>query len=505
MDTSSEKKFFNRDNPADGTLRGAPKRTVSDIVPRSRVAPHTPPRASERPQSAEVPQKHQSVVPIPVRHAHEKRFAAPEPKPAIPPLHPSVFSPRVPERRDTVTRSEPRPAPPRRSRRAWFIVAAAVLILGGGGAFLAVSVLPRAAITLNLKKIPVDFSEQVRVESRATAVQVEANRIVLPGELLTARKNVELSFPASGTKRVESRATGKLFLFNAYSSSPQVLIAGTRIESPDQKLFRLNQKVTVPGAKIQDGKIVPSKIEVAVTADAAGAEFNVPAEESWRIPGLKGSPKYEAFYGESLSPMSGGFVGEQALPTEGDIAAARAKVGQTLQDALQSQLLVALTDTFTVLEGTRQFRVVREEVRTGGADPKIFSLFEEAELRELAFVESMLRDAIFERAARAIQYPTAARDFKLVYDPPKVEAGAAAMSVAVKGSLTLVPAFDPERLRESILGNDEQTLKATVFALPGLETAHILLWPFWVHSVPNNPAKVDILSSGSSENTRSAR
>ena len=71
------------------------------------------------------------------------------------------------------------------------------------------------------------------------------------------------------------------------------------------------------------------------------------------------------------------------------------------------------------------------------------------------------------------------------------------MSVAVNGSFTLVPAFDPERLRESILGSDEQTLKATVFALPGLETAQILLSPFWVHSVPNNPAKVNIILGGS--------
>ncbi|MFH1161949.1 MAG: hypothetical protein V1696_01605 [Candidatus Jorgensenbacteria bacterium] len=473
------------------------ERAVSDIVPRSRVATHATPRASEHPQSAEVSQKPKSAAPTPARHAREKPPAAPEPRPEPPVFSPSAFSARAPERSAITAHLAPHPVPahPRRRARRGLLVGGGVLVvLLAGGAFLAIVVLPRATIAMNLKATTVDFTEQVRVDSKASSVRVESGRTVLPGELFVARKNVELSFPASGTKRVETKASGKLSIFNAYSSSRprQVLVAGTRIESPDKKIFRLNQRVEVPEAKVQDGKIVPSSIEVAVTADSGGEEYNVPAAKDWRIPGLKGSPKYEAFYGESLAPMSGGFVGEQALPTDADLAAARAKVSQTLQDALKSQLILALGDTFKVLDGTQQFKVLRDEVRTGGSDPKTFSLFGEAELRELTLVESMLRDAIVERAAHAISYPVTARDFKLAYDTPQVEAGAQAMNVAVKGSVTLVPTFDPEQFRESILGNDEQTLKATVFALPGLETAKVSLWPFWVHSVPTAPGKVNV-------------
>ena len=433
MDTSSEKKPLDKNNPVRDALRGAPKRTVSDIVPRLRQSSGGQARlsvlashAGEQPDVAPAPQPKavkRPILPRPTPPPEETVLPVPPRPPVHAPVAAAPFFTHKPEH------VAPRPEEPRREalrhprspRRGLLVWSGIVVVLAGTGAFLVFSVLPRATITLNLKETSVNFADQVRVDSVASNVLVESGRIVLPGELLTARKNVELSFPASGVKQVQTKAAGKLTIWNAYSSKGQPLVAGTRVVSPDGKLFKLNQAVLVPGAKIEGGKIAPSSsTEAMVTADASGAEFNIPPAKNWRFPAFKGKPQYDGFYGESVAAMSGGFVGEQALPTGGDLAAARAKVSQTLQDALQSQLLVALADTFTVLEGTRQFKVVREEVRTGGADSKVFSIFEEAELRELAFVESMLRDAIFERAARAIQYPTAAQDFKLAYDPPKV-------------------------------------------------------------------------------------
>ncbi|MFH1193126.1 MAG: hypothetical protein V1656_02300 [Candidatus Jorgensenbacteria bacterium] len=492
MDTSSEKKNLEKNNPARDALRGVPKRFVSDIVSRPRVAPRTP--AIDK----------QGVTPAPKPKEEKKKETVPPVTPP-PPVHvPAAATPFFAHRPE---HPATRPEEPRRealhhprSPRRGLLAGGIAVVLIGIGAFVALSVLPRATVTLNLKETSINFTDQVRVDSGASGVSVEAGRIVLPGELLTARKNVELSFPASGVKQVQAKATGKITLFNAFSSTPQKLIASTRVESPDGKIFRLNQAVTVDGAKVQNGEKIPSQgIVVTVTADEAGEAWNVPAAKGWHILAFKGTSKYDGFYGESVAPMTGGFVGEQAVPSEADLASARSKVRETLLDALKAQLLVALSDRLKVLDSTEQSKITKEDIRTDGADPKTFSIFAEAELRELAFMESMLRDAIFERAARAIQYPTTALDFKLAYDVPKVEAGAAVLTVAVNGSFTLAPAFDPEQLRESILGNDEQTLKATVLALPGLESVQTLLWPFWVHSVPNNPAKVDISVNGSAK------
>lgn len=498
MSASSEKKSSEKKIPPQEALRGVPKRTVSDIVRRSGAAAKKPDTVPIRVMS--VPSEKEKIeekkrVPPAVSKAEKIELLPEAPRHETNMPHtPHISAPQAAPAHDFLSRPHVAAAPIRpRGRRArvWLVVVVFIVLLGGGIP-IALAVLPRATITLTFVKTPVTVNESVRVDSKASAVQAEGSRIVIPGELLTAHKNIELSFPASGKKNVSVKAAGKLTLFNTFGSAPQLFVAGTRVESPDGKIFRLNQKTTVPGAKVVDGKIVPSSIEVAITADEAGDGWNVAAAKAWHIPGLKGTPKYDGFYGESAVPMAGGFVGERAMPTDADIAAARTKVRDTLKDALTSQLLVALSENLKVLEGTRQLTTVREEVRTDGSDASSFSFFGEAELRELAFVDSMLQDAIRERAGRALAYAVVAKDVNVTYGAPQVDAGGAAMQFTASGSLTLVPEFDADKFRASILGNDEQALNAAIFSLPGRDTAQTSLWPFWVHQVPTSAGRVTI-------------
>ncbi len=503
---TSDKKSSEKKDPLREALRGTPKRTVSDIVPRlcqpasTRVERGESSGGQARPSASAPPErekgKEKKQVPLAVHGEAERTGPPPEA-----PLHEAhmfhvthASVPPAAPAHDFLSRPHVAVAParPRSHRsRAWLVAAVFIIVLGGGVP-IALAVLPRATIVLSFTKTPVTVNESVRVDSKASAVQAEGSRIIVPGEILTARKNIELSFPASGKKNVSVKAVGKLTLFNAYGSAPQILVAGTRVESPDGKIFRLDQKTTVPGAEVVNGKIVPSSVDVAVTADGAGDGWNVSAAKAWHIPGFKGTLKYDGFYGESAAPMAGGFVGERAVPTDADVAAARTEVRDTLEDALTSQLLVALSDNLKVLGGTRQFTVVREEVRTDGPDAGTFSFFGEAELRELAFVDSMLQDAIRERAARALPYSVAAKDANVSYGTPQVDAGGAAMNFTASGSLTLVPEFNADTFRASILGSDEQALNAAIFSLPGRDTAQTSLWPFWVHRVPTSAGKVKI-------------
>lgn len=495
MPPSPRKKFSEKADPVREALRGAPKRAMMDVVRRtpSEVKPIRAVEPASKEEESEKEAAIQETEPEAVRTKEE--VMAPHHEAASAAALPEFFShphEPLPQHHSVVSHTAHTPVR-RRRRQTLFVGVLVAAVLLGSGALFVTSVLPRARVSFEFVKIPANFSEQVRVDSRATAVQVESGRIVLPGELLTARKNLELSFETTGTKQVETRAAGKLFIYNTYSSSPQVLVAGTRIESPEGKLFRLNQKVTIPAAKVENGKIVPSKIEVTVTADGAGEAWNVPAATGWHIPGLKGSPKYDGFYGESAAAMAGGFVGEQPMPSEAELIAAREKVRDALKSALESQLLVALSDDFKVLEGTAQFKMVKEETQTDSQNPKTFSIFGEAELRELVFAESMLRDAIKERASRAITYPTATQNFELTYGTPKVEENVLAMGFTAEGSLVFVPDFDPDQFRTSMLGKEGSFLTASVFALPGVTNQKVSLWPFWVHSVPTAPGKMEIV------------
>ena len=100
--------------------------------------------------------------------------------------------------------------------------------------------------------------------------------------------------------------------------------------SPDGKIFLLTKNITVPAAKISEGKIIPSSIDTDVVAEKAGADYNIAPVKLFTIPGFKGGPKYNAFYGESKDSMAEGFVGEIAYPTPADITSATQKIKDTL-------------------------------------------------------------------------------------------------------------------------------------------------------------------------------
>jgi len=372
------------------------------------------------------------------------------------------------------------------------IVSFAVLSVIVGGFFVASRVLPRATVEMILKKIPITFAYEVEATSDYKTAAVEGRNIRLPAELLKARGNLTLSFPASGREKVERKAKGTLMVYNAYSSESQVLIATTRFLSPSGKLFRLDEKVRIPGAKIENGKIVPSTIEVKVTADEAGDDYNIGPEEHWRIPGFKGDPRYEGFYADSGGTMQGGFVGEEAVPTEKDLEDGRVKIFSDLESVLEAQTLILLSDDFKVFPGARDFDVLNEKIETANNDGT-FNIFAEAELRYLVFKEQTIKETVVSDAGETVLPDMKVRSFSMDYGEPEINLSKASMTFSIGGEAVFEPNFNVEDLKNEFAGQNEEELRKTVFFIAGLERANISLWPFWVNRVPADPDKVKII------------
>jgi hypothetical protein len=271
-----------------------------------------------------------------------------------------------------------------------------------------------------------------------------------------------------------------------------VLVATTRFLSPSGKLFRLDERVTIPGAKIENGKIVPSKIEIRVTADEPGEDYNIGSEERWRIPGFKGDPRYEGFYADSREAMSGGFVGEEAVPTDEDLEAGRVKIFSDLESVLEAQALILLNEEFKVFPGAREFKILEERVEPAKSDGT-FGIFAEAELRYLVFKEESIKEAVISDAGETVLPDMKVRDFSIDYGEPKINLAGASMTFSVEGQTVFEPDFDIEELKKQFAGQNEEELRKTVFFLSGLERANISLWPFWVSRVPSDPDKVKII------------
>lgn len=127
------------------------------------------------------------------------------------------------------------------------------------------------------------------------------------------------------------RAKGTITITNNYSSESQTLVATTRFEATDGKIYRLVQAATVPGN---------GSVSAEVVADQTGSEYNKESA-TFTIPGFKGSDKYAKFSATITKAIVGG-EGQTTSASSSSATFIRAD-----QDTLHSRAAEAAKTQFT--------------------------------------------------------------------------------------------------------------------------------------------------------------
>lgn len=371
-----------------------------------------------------------------------------------------------------------------------FLYLSGLILVLAGLSFVLLKVLPRAEIVLVAKKSSWAFNNSVIADKNVAELNAVKNAV--PGQIFTQIRNLQLTFSASGKKKMEKRAGGSINIYNAYSSDPQPLVAQTRFLAPDGKIFRLVNKVIVPGAKIVDGKIVPSSIDAEVTADQSGDAYNIGPVSRFTIPGLKGSPKYDSFYGVSETAMAGGFIGEVGYPTPEDIKKAETELRNKLEESLAAAIIMQIPPEFKVLEGARSFVFSNPTLNTDLDGEGNFGIFGEAAMSILAFKEEDVVAMLTKKFQTDLDSESEVRSFTISYGIPRPDFKKGLMSFPVNFESVIAGVMDIADLKPNLAGKSEEDLKSVVFALPGLESARIFLWPFWIQKVPENLDKISV-------------
>jgi hypothetical protein len=395
-----------------------------------------------------------------------------------------VFSPSgyVPERRVTKSRAGLLKKP------TFWILGSSVLV---GGIIAAVFFLPRVTIGLEFEKTDWNFVGSLNVGTSISQNSFSNDVVSLRGVSFSERKNITKTYAASGSDSVERKAKGVITVYNEFSSEPQELVATTRFETPDGKVYRMDEGVVVPGASSEGGKIVRSSIDVRVTADEAGEKFNVGPVSRFGIPGFQGSAKYDGFYGESKTPMTGGFIGERKIATDDDIASARADILGALEDSAKSQLFLNLPDGTKVLDGTYNFEITEEVVDEGESDSDMFTITVFGKAEVVVFREDELLGVFEERVES-----DAAADVDLVVDTYTIDygeprdLGEGLYGVAINVNTVWTHPLDVDEFRQNSIGKNEAELKSLIFSVPGVQSGEVRFWPFWVNRVPDKESRI---------------
>lgn len=324
--------------------QGSGRKVMRDIMPPvAEGEPHTrhiPPPSRARRTSEQPVRKKTRFAEQPV-HA----------RPPAPPQEPAVAL----DRELMIRTWEPEGT--RRSRFRKRIIVISAVVAAIGGFLIPTAVFPRFSVTI-FPKVETVAVPRMELVAETTLDLPDPAKRRIPAISVTVERTATTEHEASGTKFIRDRAKGTVLLFNAFSSAPQTLVASTRLQDPSGKVFRLVRAVTIPGAQIRDAEIVPTSVSAEAIADTPGETYNIGPTE-FRIPGFRGSPKYQGFYAKSEQPFSGGFEGEAKIVLAEDLRAASEDLTRRVVEETQAELQgkIPADPDFLAPDGSREVSV----------------------------------------------------------------------------------------------------------------------------------------------------
>lgn len=315
----------------------------------------------------------------------------------------------------------------------------------------------------------------------------------LPFELVTVEKTATASVAAESTENVSQSAQGTIIVQNM-QDAPQQLIKNTRFETPEGLVFRIRDSITVPASR--NGE--PGTLSVTAYADEAGERYNV-GPTNFTLPGLAGSDLYTQVNARSEEPMRGGFEGPRPTISEATKDAELAKLQSALDAELRSTIAGQVREGYVLVPGgtAAQFE---EQPDTAGAGNTV-ELSMRGVMRGVVFPEEML--------ARTIGYQTVGTYSGQPLKFASLEGlqlapaegliptvGEESFSFTLTGNTTLVWKVDEAKVRAAVAGKSRDQAEVALQGLPEVESALLVLKPFWVGSFPDDPEKITVTVAG---------
>jgi len=377
----------------------------------------------------------------------------------------------------------------------WFCFSVIILV-GLVGFYL---YFPKATITLESKSNIKSLDLEIKGENSVSEVNFVDS--IIPVEKIEIEGELTQNFQATGKKSDSNKkARGTITIYNEFSSSPQPLVATTRFLSEDGKIFRLDKSIVVPGMANVGGENKIGAIEVEVTADEAGAEYNI-GPNRFSIPGFQGSGagKYEKIYAKSSKAMIGGGDSETEVVaiSETDIANAKNELTSKIQESLKQKAKNQAGEEKNILEDAIVFNDPNFSYSVqDGMVGESFEMSVKANAKFIVFRKDHLRRLAEEKviSSTGIQKGQLSEDsINFEFGKSDTNFDETKMIIRVNVKAKILPSLNLEEMKMDILGKNEEDFVAYIRQFKELENAYINFnVPFRNGRIPSFPSRVDL-------------
>jgi hypothetical protein len=374
------------------------------------------------------------------------------------------------------------PARKRVSRKLlwWGLAAIGIVALGAfwsiGNARMSITVKPKRVV------VPIDANVSLVRNDEDNPLRLIADQVVKQGVFRGAvSKSV-----------VQEKAKGSIVIYNKASATPQQLIANTRFEASNGKIYRIPEATTIPGYTKDGSKIIPGSREVIVVADKPGPDYNIGLVD-FTIPGFKGSPKYITVFARSKTEMTGGFSGERATVNPDDLEKAMLKLKTEAEEKSYSILQAKLDPGSVMVKQTVGFVTTDAKVETpadGGEGSFALTLTGESRgafVSEIDVLNALGKDIAVPRPYRV----TNLNDLSFEFSGYSYDASQA--TLYIKGSAAVESVVDTQAIKKTTMTGGLSKSADILRNFPALTEVSVQFRPLWFRYVPLDEERIDII------------
>ncbi len=313
----------------------------------------------------------------------------------------------------------------------------------------------------------------------------------LPFEIITAQKIASQSVKGSGTKTVNSSASGTITVYNTQTKA-QKLITNTRFATPAGLIFRIHSPIVIPaGTPAKPGSTVTK-----VYADQTGVTYNIDPT-SFTIPGFAGTSQASQVYARSSAAMTGGASGTVPVVDTTLDAQARSALRTALAPDLLESLKTQIPNGYVLVPGaattTYQALTSAPSSTTGQVDVK-----EQGTMKAVVFPNAALAAAVAS-SVTGMEYRnepitlTSTDSLLLTMLSSIPDGETPTFNFVLTGTASLMYDIDPARIAAAVAGKTREAARVALSSYPEVKQALILLRPIWRQTFPQDPASISIV------------
>ncbi len=368
----------------------------------------------------------------------------------------------------------------KKKRRFWsnfFLLILAILIF-----FLFLDFIINLFSSVLVKITPVQEFANIDLNLKAQRNSAPAD---LPFEIVQMEYEENQNITATGVSADGQKASGQIIIYNTYDSGPQILIKNTRFEAPGGKIYRIYDKVSVPGN---------GSVEVAIYADQPGEEYNIGLAD-FTIPGFKGDLRYEKIYARSKTKMTGGSKNASNFLTEDDINKVSEDLKNKIGNYLAEKILKQKPDDYVFFSNglVIDFSENPDNSEKGDAG-KEFVFSQKGTATGFLFKEEDFSKEIVKRylSENNIGKAGIANLDKLEFNLLNHNQDNTEITFGLKGRAHFVWKIDGELLMVDLTAMDSNDYGAVFKKYPAIESAEVIFKPSWWHVVPKNKSRIHL-------------